>query len=161
LILKLNYYNIKRYVIYNTLTLILSAFFIMESISILSTELKLVSQEYNIIRNAWARDINGTENADNITGTTNKDIIKGLGGNDTITGRGGEDNISGGSGDDTIYGNEGGDVLKGRTGNDHLEGGKGNDRIFGEIGDDTVTDFDKIQRDTIPKKDCENIDRIE
>ena len=49
---------------YNTVTFILSAFFLVGSISILPTELKFVSEEYNIIKNAWAIDINRTENAD-------------------------------------------------------------------------------------------------
>ena len=68
-----------------------------------------------------------------------------------------------------MYGNEGRDVLKGRTGNDMLVGGPDNDILTGslgkdificELGEDTITDFNKTQRDTIPKNDCENIDRI-
>ena len=50
-------------------TLVLSLFFIVESISLLCTEYNVASQGSNIVSNAWARDINGTENADNITGT--------------------------------------------------------------------------------------------
>ena len=61
---------------YNTITLILSAFFLVGLISILSTELKFVSEEYNIIKNTWAIDINRTENADKITGTQIKILFK-------------------------------------------------------------------------------------
>lgn len=169
---------------YNTVCLILSVFFIVESISLLCTEYNLASQDYSIVSNAWALDINGTENADNITGTQTKDIIKGLGGKDTVIGKEAGDDISGGSGDDVTYGNEGRDILKGKAGNDHIEGGKGNDRISGERGSDivmgdsgndtitgglnkdificgtatdTIVDFNITQKDTIPKNDCENI----
>jgi hypothetical protein len=169
---------------YNTFCLVLSVFFIVESLYLFYTEYNLASQGYNIVSNAWAFDINGTENGDNITGTQTKDIIKGLGGKDTIIGKGAGDDISGGSGDDVTYGNKGRDILWGKAGNDHIEGGKGNDRISGErgidilMGDsgndtitgglnkdificgsatDTVVDFNITQKDTIPKNDCENI----
>src|SRR3712207_3354722 len=95
--------GIKLNLLRNTVCLILSVFFIVESIPLLSTEFNLASQGYNILGNAWARNINGTENADNITGTQTKDIIKGLGGKDTIIGKGAGDDISGGSGDDLTY----------------------------------------------------------
>ena len=85
--------------------------------------------QHNIIKNAWAEEINGTENNDNINGTINQDTIKGLDGNDTISGKEAGDKISGGSGDDLIYGNEGRDILWGKAGKDRIEGGDGNDRI--------------------------------
>jgi Ca2+-binding RTX toxin-like protein len=52
-------------------------------------------------------------------------------------------------------------MLVGGPENDTLTGGRGKDIFICGTGEDTITDFDKIQRDTIPKKDCENIDRIE
>lgn len=140
--------------------------------------------QHNIIKYAWAEEINGTENNDIINGTINQDTIRGLNNNDTISGKEAGDDISGGSGDDTIYGNEGRDVLKGKAGNDHVEGGDGNDRIYGDRGNDmliggrgndtltgglghdvficgdggdTITDFNITQKDTIPENDCENI----
>jgi len=142
------------------------------------------SYQYNIIKNVWADEINGTENNDNINGTINQDKIKGLNGNDTITGNTGGDNISGGNGDDTIYGNEGRDIIWGKAGKDRIEGGGGNDRIYGDRdndmliggrgndtltgglgqdificgdGGDTITDFNVTQKDAIPENDCENI----
>ena len=143
-----------------------------------------LTYQYNIIKNVWAEEINGTESNDVINGTINQDTIRGFGGNDTISGKEAGDDISGGSGDDTIYGNEGRDVLKGKSGNDHIEGGDGNDRIYGDRGNDmlvggrgndtltgglgkdificgdggdTITDFNVTQQDTIPENDCENI----
>ena len=52
------------------------------------------------------------------------------------------------------------DIIKGLSGNDILTGSRGKDMFICRILEDTITDFDNIQRDTIPKKDCGNIDRI-
>src|SRR5215217_2371665 len=185
----LNYNDIKISIIHNSVCLVLSRFCIIVGlVSLLTIEFNLAGQEHNfiknIIRNAWADDINGTENADNITGTINQDTIRGIGGNDTLAGKEAGDDISGGSGDDIIYGNEGRDALRGKAGNDHIEGGEGNDRVYGDRGSDiliggpgndtltggpgkdificgtaadTITDFHIDQEDTIPENDCESI----
>jgi hypothetical protein len=57
----LNCKDIKMSISSNTICLTLSVVCIVGSISLLSIEFNLVLQEYNIISNAWADDVNGTD----------------------------------------------------------------------------------------------------
>jgi Ca2+-binding RTX toxin-like protein len=182
----LNWNSKKKFLIRNLICINLFVLCMFGSIFLIDFMIIFYQNGHNnIVNTVWAtaKEINGTENADNITGTINKDIINGLNGNDTLAGKEAGDDISGGSGNDLIYGNEGRDVLKGKAGNDHIEGGEGRDRISGDRGNDvliggpdndtlnggygkdificgdgtdTIIDFNITQKDVTPENDCEN-----
>lgn len=109
------------------------------------TAMVTVTVTPNLIGDASANILTGTEFDDLIKGFGGNDTLNGLGGNDTILGHNGADVIAGGLGLDVIRGGNGNDVISGgpSDGNDLPDkdtvfGGKGNDQISGAWGDDTL-----------------------
>jgi large repetitive protein len=72
-------------------------------------------------------EIIGNAAANTLTGSDFADVIRG---------GGEEDAIYGGAGNDFLFGDEGNDQLFGGLGNDVIDGGAGNDDAFGNEGDD-------------------------
>jgi large repetitive protein len=72
-------------------------------------------------------EIIGNAAANTLTGSDFADVIRG---------GGEEDAIYGGAGNDFLFGDEGNDQLFGGLGNDVIDGGTGNDDAFGNEGDD-------------------------
>jgi hypothetical protein len=110
--------------------------------------------------------IKGTICNDNLDGGPGADKIRGLEGNDTLYGNIDNDQIEGNEGNDLINGKDGDDVIDGGAGDDDIKGGWGIDILTGGPGadkfdcggdKDTVTDYNKVEGDTIPFADCEEI----
>jgi Ca2+-binding RTX toxin-like protein len=72
-------------------------------------------------------EIIGNAAANTLTGSDFADVIRG---------GGEEDALYGGAGDDYLFGEEGNDQVYGGAGDDVIDGGTGNDSAFGEAGDD-------------------------
>ena len=88
-----------------------------------------------------ARQINGTDGADNLTGTAADEAFYAHLGADTVKAGAGNDTVSGGYGADELRGQDGNDSLLGGGQNDSLYGGDGNDSLLGEDGDDRLNDL--------------------
>ncbi|MGH9891498.1 MAG: calcium-binding protein, partial [bacterium] len=91
-----------------------------------------------LMQQAPAVSIQGSERSDVIYGSNYGDTLHGNGGADVIEGQGGADRIYGGVGDDRLSGEGGNDTLLGEDGHDILEGGEDADALYGKSGDDTL-----------------------
>ncbi|APG48914.1 family 16 glycosylhydrolase [Phaeobacter porticola] len=75
----------------------------------------------------FARELTGTDQAEDLFGGDGADLIHGGAGADQLVGNLGADHL---------YGNKGRDILRGKGGDDFLFGGHGKDKLTGGGGDD-------------------------
>ena len=122
------------------------------------------SKGYYFLESDVRVDFTGVDKV-SVVGTDNNDVITGTAGNDKLVGGDGRDTLNGGGGNDVLLGGDTADTLNGGDGSDQLIGGGGGDLLTGGTGRDRfifdndvaansryadrITDFNKVDRDTI------------